>query len=206
MWSACGSARMLFAVALLATSPTAAFALPKANQPIDPEKRAPISTRDAVRPGAAILQGDGVIGGGMLRTSQIPLRPAAVSGERAAVEVTEARDKRMIRPEVQPVDVRARERDRRRAASDLPASIPRLSDSQFRGIVTAYQQGRMPARDMLVAEVGAGNREVSIGDINRYANPARALEAQGIPVRRAGASAASEAAPADVVPIARDKR
>jgi hypothetical protein len=197
---------MLFAAVLLLAAPAVGLALPKVGQPIDPEKRAPISTSDAVRPGAAVLQGDGVIGGGMLRTSQIPLRPAAVSGERAPVQVTEARDKRMIRPDVQPVDVRARERDRRRAASDLPASIPRLSDGQFRGIVTAYQQGRTPAREMLVAEVGAGNREVSIGDINRYANPARALEAQGIPVRRAGASAASEESPADVVPIARDKR
>jgi len=175
-----------------------AHALPDVNTPIDPAKRAPVSTSDAVRPSSTALQGDGVIGGRVIRMSSIPLKPAAIGDRRSAIQVAEAREKNVIRNETKQFDVRPRDRDRRQRAGDLPASIPRLSENQFQKIITAYEEGRVPAREFLQADIGAGDDRVSIGEINRYANPRRALEAQGIPVRQA---ASAEEAPAGSTPV-----
>ncbi len=178
----------LASVVLLAAGPIG-FALPNANTPIDPTRRARVSTSDAARPSATTFQGDGVIGGRVIRMSEIPLRPAAVGGQRAPVRVEESREKNLIRAETREFAVRPKDRDRRDRASDLPASIPRLSKDQFQKIIAAYEEGRTPASALLQAEVGAGDNRVTIGDINRYANPRRALEEQGIPVRQAGGAA-----------------
>lgn len=183
----------------------AARALPDPNAPIDPAKRASVSTSNAVRPSATPIQGDGVIGGQTIRVSQIPLQPAAIGGERAAIQVTETRGKVVIEKETRRPAVRSSDRDPRHRASERPASIPRISGDRFQKILREYERGRVPAAALLQAEIGTGEQRVSIGDINRYANPRRALEAQGIPVTPAAGSEppAADSAP---VPIPAEKR
>ncbi|MGH8019239.1 MAG: hypothetical protein ACREIA_13285 [Opitutaceae bacterium] len=179
--------RGLASAAVLFVTGPIGLALPDVRTPIDPAKRARVSTSDAVRPSASMFQGDGVIGGRVIRMSEIPLKPAALGDQRANIRVAESREKKLVHTETRKFAVRPQDRDRRDRASDLPASIPRLSTDQFRKIIAAYEEGRVPASALLQAEIGAGENRVSIGDINRFADPRRALEEQGIPVRQAGA-------------------
>lgn len=180
------------------------FALPDVRTPIDPEKRARFSTRDAVRPSAMTPQGNGVVGGRIITPPEVAVGEAAIDGERAAIQVRETRDKTMIATDARPYPVRSDRDLRRSSASDLPASIPRLRPERFQRILTAYEKGRTPATEMLRAGIDTDEASVDIGEINRFANPRRVLEEQGIPVREAG-SGEPPPAGATPVPVSKEK-
>ena len=146
---------------------------------LDPTKRASISTTSAVQPKANPVIQTEVTSPRVVRMATIPIRPATVSGERAAIEVRDDREKRMITAEIQRPAVRNVDRTR---AGDRPAIIPALDRKRFREMIAAYKKGRTSANQMLNSTITLGGKEIDIGDINRFANPRRALEAQGIPV------------------------
>jgi len=146
---------------------------------LDPTKRASISTTSAVQPKANPVIQTEVTSPRVVRMATIPIRPATVSGERAAIEVRDDREKRMITAEIQRPAVRNVDRTR---AGDRPAIIPALDRKRFREMIAAYEKGRTPANQMLNSTITLGGKEIDIGEINRFANPRRALEAQGIPV------------------------
>lgn len=185
------------------TAAPALFALPDPNEPIDPTKRAPISTSNAIQPSAAPMQGNGVVPIRVIRMSEIPITRAPINtATRAPVNVQETRAKKIITPTTRALKVKAQPHTFR--AGDLPASIPRLDPNRYRKLISAYQKGRVPADELLNTDVTLGNRRVSIGDINRYASPRAALEAQGIPVVPAASGPAPESSSAPI-PVSQEK-
>jgi len=148
-------------------------------QKLDPTKRASISTTTAVEPQAnPIFQSD-VSSPRVVRMSKIPIRQATVSRDRAAIEVRDDREKRIITGEIKRPDLRTVDGNR---AGDRPAIIPALDQKRFREMIAAYENGRTPANEMLSSTITVGGKELDLGEINRFASPRRALEAQGIPV------------------------
>lgn len=170
----------LIAIVALFAASAPAYALPDPNAPIDPTKRADVSTADAVRPGDQKAPQSRTIPGRVVRMSEIPIRRAAVEEQRAPVQVRETRDKKIIQPERR--DFSVRKNDRVRRAENLPAALPRIDRKRFNRLLAEYQQGRVPADEMLHADIALGTRRASLDDINRFAGPRATLEAQGIPV------------------------
>jgi hypothetical protein len=190
----------LLAASLLASAPTVR-ALPKEGEQIDPTKRAPVSTANAVQPAATPVRGDGVVGGRVIRMNEIPVRRATSDQQRAAVTVREERKKdRVIRPSARANT--ARRVDVRRA-SDRPAAIPRINADRFQRMLREYEENRVPAAEMLHGDVRVEG-DVDLAEINRFVNPRATLEAQGIPVTPAGSG--ENAAPAATpVPVPQEK-
>lgn len=178
-----------------------AQALPDPNKPIDPTKRAPVSTANAVKPAAMPKRGNGVVPGRVIRMSEIPIRRARVSDQQP-VAVREAREKKVVAPQRREFQVRRGQRTQR--ASDLPASIPRLPPEHFQTMLAAYETGRIPADAWQTIEVTPAGQRVSIGEINRFAGPRATLEAQGIPVTPAATQPAS-AETSTPVPVPAEK-
>jgi hypothetical protein len=189
-------------IGLLAGGPVAQ-ALPNPDQPIDPSKRAPISTADAVRPAATPTNGNGVVNGRVIRMAEVPIQRAHVDGDRAPVEVRETRAKEQVtRPTAKRITGRTVEVQR---ASDRPAAIPRIDRERFHRLLREYENDRMPAAAMIAGELQVGDQRVSLADINRFANPRAPLEAQGIPVVPAGSSEAPPASAEATVPVSREQ-
>ena len=182
---------------------TSAQALPKKDDPIDPAKRAPISTADAIRPAATPVKGDGVIGGRVVRMSEIPVNRATVGDERAAIAVRETRGKQNVRkPEARAIAARTYHTTR---AGDRPATLPRIDADRFRKMLHEYEKGRTPAAELVSGDIQIGRDRVSLADINRFASPRAALEAQGIPVTQAASSDAPASTDSAPVPVAQEK-
>lgn len=195
--------QLLSVGAWIAFGAARAFALPDVTKPVDATKRASVSTADAVQPAATPLKQNGAIGGRVIRMSEIPIRRAVVQDERAPIVLRESRDKNVIAPARRKFPVN---RDARvQLAAQLPASIPRLEPAQFRRMLSDYRNGRVPAAAQLNTEISVGEKRVSIGDINRFANPRRALEAQGIPVTSAASEEEGRSDNA-TVPLSAEKR
>ena len=177
-------------------------ALPDPNDPVDPTKRAPISTRDAVRPAATPVKGNGVVGGRVIRMNEIPVRRSTVQGDRAAVEVRETRKKnRVIKPAARPTRTR---QFAIRSAAERPAAIPRIDSERFRRILRDYEDNRVPTATLISNDTQRRDRPVSLADINRFANPRETLQAQGIPVTPAASGAAQESN-TSTIPISRER-
>jgi hypothetical protein len=170
-----------------------ALALPDPNAPIDPAKRASVSTADAVRPSAKANPESPFANARIIRMNEIPLQTAPAQKKRAPVEVRETRGKKKVATEQRTPGVQM-DLPRSRAMDQL-AAVPRFDERQFRKVLREYEEGRIPADTMLSALVQPGADQVDIGEINRFANPRRTLEAQGIPVIEAGSG--KQAAPAE---------
>lgn len=173
-----------------------AEALQHPDDPIDPSKRAPISTSDAVRPAANTPTGTGVVGDGRLPIARADVPVSAIATPRAPVVVSESRDKTVRKPAVRKTSA-TRKPDSKRAA-DLPASIPRIDRREFQKTLTEYRTGAKSASDMTHQRVRVGEKTVDLGEINRFASPRATLERQGIPVTTAGSQAGDEPASAPV--------
>ncbi len=192
----------LVAVLALGTGGQPVGALPKPDEPIDPTKRAPISTANAVQPSATRIEGNGVVGGRIIRMSEIPIQHAAIEDQRAAVDVRETRKKdKVIKPSAKEITARSVEI---RRASDRPAAIPRIDAEQFRHMLRAYEDNRVPAAELASGDIKVGKKRVTLADINRFADPRATLEAQGIPVTVAGSQDKAERNSAPV-PISQEK-
>lgn len=179
-----------------------AGALPKKEDAIDPTKRAPVSTANAVRPAATPINGNGVVGGRAIPMSEISVRRSSVDGARAPVDVRETRQKdRVIKPSAKANTARSVTITR---AVDRPAAIPRINAERFQHLLREYEDNRVPATEMIAGEIRVGDQRVSLADINKFSNPRATLEAQGIPVTTAG-SGASAASSSSTVPISREK-
>lgn len=188
------SARVLVVMAaLLAGTLAPAWALPRADEPIDASKRAPISTRDAVRPAASPPRGSGVVGDGRIPATQAPVPRTAVSVPRASISVSEQRAKAVRKPRLKQPEPAVRLAQARSAAA-RPAAVPRLEPNRYRKILTQYRDGSRSAAEFAEASVSVGTKRADLATINRYADPRATLERQGIPVVTAG-SASEEAAP-----------
>lgn len=186
----------------LAVADVPVRALPNPDEPIDATKRAPISTNAAVRPAAKPVNGNGVIGGRVIRMTEVPVRRSAIADDRAAVDVRETRKKdRVTKPSARAITARKIDVSR---ASDRPVAIPRIDAQRFQRMLREYEEDRVPAAEMLHGEVAVGNVTVDLGEINRFANPRAALEAQGIPVRSAGSGETSEAT-STPVPVSQEQ-
>lgn len=189
-----------FRPAALLLAAVSAVALPRVDaalgKKLDPTKRASISTSSAVQPEANPALQSEISSPRVVRMSKVPIRPAAVSGDRAPIEVRDDREKRIITGDVKRPDVRSVDRIR---AGDRPAIVPALDRKKFREMIAAYESGGKPADEMLSATITVGGQELDLGEINRFANPRRALEAQGIPVIPA-ASGEEVASEAETVP------
>jgi len=195
------SSRIVLAVAVvLAAARPACAALDKRNDPIDPTKRAPISTSDAVRPAATMPAGNGVVGDGRVPTPRASVPASSVSTPQASIVVSETREKQVRKPGVRKASASPVRTKDMRKASDLPASIPRLDRRGYEKTLTEYREGARRASDMTHHRVQVGDQTVDLSEINRFASPRATLEQQGIPVVPAGeqAPAGSGAAP---VPI-----
>jgi hypothetical protein len=177
-------------------------ALPKPDEPVDPTKRAPISTSAAVKPAATRVKGDGVVNGRVIRMNEIPVRRSASTDKRVAVDVRETRKKdRVIKPSARAIA--ARKIDVQRAA-DRPAAIPRIDAQRFQRMLREYERDRVPAAEMVSGEVQVGGDTVDLGEINRFVNPRATLEAQGIPVIPAGSAPSAEST-SEPVPVSQEK-
>lgn len=159
---------------------------------IDPGKRARVTTSGAVQPAARPMGSSAFSQPRVIRLNEIPLRGAGVQDQRARVEVKETRAKTTLNPPRHEVTVVQREASRRQAGQ-MPASIPRLDRERFERMLQGYREGLARADSLLNPAITKDGRIVSLGDINRFANPRAALEAQGIPVRRAGEDSGAEA-------------
>jgi hypothetical protein len=190
------------AVAGWLATPAARAAL---EEKIDPTKRAPVSTSGAVQPAARPMKSSAFTNARIIRMNDIPLQPAAVQDRRANVVVTEGRSKTIISPARREVTVVQSDAPRHHA-SERPASIPRLDRERFERMLDDYSEGRIPANTLLNTAITQDGARVSLGDINRFASPRAALEAQGIPVIQAGggepAGDGGAATPADGTPVA----
>lgn len=184
------TAAMIFAAA----GPVRALHHP--DDPIDPSKRAPVSTGDAVRPAATVPTGTGVVGDGRIPIARAPVPTATVSTPKAPVVVTEAREKSVRKHGVRKTSA-APARDVKRA-SELPASIPRLDRRSFQKSLAEYRTGAKSARDMTHQRLRVGEKTADLAEINRFANPRATLERQGIPVVSAGSQAEP---PPDSAPV-----
>lgn len=172
------------------------------DDPIDPSKRAPVSTGDAVRPAATVPTGSGVVGDGRLPISRATVPASTVSTPRAPIVVTESHDKSVRKPGVRKPSA-SRKGDSKRAG-DLPATIPRLDRQEFHKTLSEYRTGAKPASDMRHERLRVGEETVDLGEINRFASPRATLERQGIPVVTAGSQQDSEPAAAPVPVPAKD--
>lgn len=173
-------------------------ALPDKDDPIDPTKRAPVSTAEAVKPAAKPDASGGVVRGRIIRMSEIPIRRSTLGDQRSSVQVKETRSKdRVIRPSARELAVRKFDSHH---ASDRPAMIPRISAERFQRMLREYEENRVPATSWMGAEIELGDQRVGLAEINRFASPRAALEAQGIPVTTAGSGEATPSA-APTVPI-----
>lgn len=186
---------------LIGAAATSVRALPNPDEPIDPTRRAPISTADAVRPTSTALRGDGVIGARVIRMSEIPVRRAVVGNRRAPIVVRAEPADRVLRPSAETITAREFASTR---ADEQRAPIPRLDPEQFRRLLREYENNRTPAAGMLAGEIEVGRQRVDLAEINRFANPRATLEAQGIPVIPAGSGVAPEAGSAPV-PISQEE-
>lgn len=179
-----------------------AWALPKKEDAIDPTKRAPVSTANAVRPAATPVNGNGVVGGRVIPMSEISIRRSSVDGARAAVDVRETREKdRVIKPTAKTNAARTVTITR---AADRPAAIPRITAERFQHLLREYEDNRVPATAMIAGEIQVGDQRVSLADINKFSNPRATLEAQGIPVTTAG-SGETSASTSPTVPVPQEK-
>ncbi len=183
-------------VAALALGAAAANALPDVNTPIDPTRRASVSTSDAVRPSASPFRGDGVIPQGRVAAETVTVRRVVLEGDGRRIDPTAKAQPVILRPEAG--ERRVRSGDRVRAADSLPAAIPRLDRDQYRRRIAAYARGATPAAELVRSDIALGATRVDMEDINRHAGPRNALERQGIPVARPGSE---EASPPTATPV-----
>ena len=65
--------------------------------------------------------------------------------------------------------------------------VTRMSEAEFQAIVKKYQQGMKEPVETLKSGIEVGEDGVSIDEINKYSDPSRGLEKQGIPVEKVGA-------------------
>ncbi|RME68262.1 MAG: hypothetical protein D6781_11365, partial [Verrucomicrobia bacterium] len=136
----------LLCLGLLASAAAPVRALPDPTQPIDPTRRAEISTKDAVRPGGGTVKGDGVVPLRVIRMSELPVRKVELPAHGRTPTVAEARPKVVIQKKnVRSPAAETRRRGEVKAARDMPASIPRLRRERFQKMITEYRRGRIPA-------------------------------------------------------------
>jgi hypothetical protein len=181
--------RMLRALAVggvLLAAATHGHALPDPDTPIDPAKRAPVSTANALRPAAKPSPASPFAHPRIVRANRIRPKPSPVQKKRTSVAVRETRLKKTVTPERrntgEPLD------PPHTAADRMPAAVPRLDPHRFRRIVRDYEEGRIPAESMLAALAQPSTDPAGFGEVNRFVDPRSTLEAQGIPVVPAGGS------------------
>jgi hypothetical protein len=162
----------------------APFVANAAQEKVDPNRKSDYSTSGAMKPSEMKFKKAPINTSQSVKTPEVPIKRASLSGDGEKITVEEARQKQMITPQTRTMKVM--KFDSKTAAS-LPASIPRIRREDFQKLVREYEQGRVPSNPFMNAQVVVGGEMVSIGDINRFANPRSALEAQGIPVVRAAA-------------------
>lgn len=164
-----------------------ASALPHPDDPIDPAKRAPITTNGAVQPSANTPRGDGVVPGGRLPAARAAVSGVPIAVGAAPIAVRESRPKVVNRPAV-----RSQPGPRSylvKSPSGLPASIPRLDPQRYRKILAQYREGQQAAAAFTHRHVRRDRKAADMAAINRYAGPRATLEQQGIPVTSAGSAA-----------------
>ncbi|MBE2212531.1 MAG: hypothetical protein IAE82_01570 [Opitutaceae bacterium] len=176
---------LLAAIFVAAAVPVRADLDPR-NDPVDPTKRAPIATSDAVRPVATQPVGTGAIGSGRLPVVRAPVELSPVATSRAPVVVTETRAKSVKRPDVRRAGASTSRSSSVKRAADQRATIPQLDRERFQRTLSDYRRGVRSAADMTHQRVRVDGKTVDIGEINRYASPRATLERQGIPVVSAG--------------------
>ncbi len=192
---------LLVVAIVINTAAVLVHALPHPDDPVDPSKRAPISTKDAVRPAATTPAGSGIVGDGKIPEKHASIQVASTDKSRAPIVVSETKKKSVTKPAERGVKVR---RDfNSRHVSRLPSSIPRLDRERFGKTLAEYRQGKVPPSNLANLKVRVGKETVDMAEINRYANPRAALEAQGIPVTSAASGTAPEGTPA-VVPVTQE--
>ena len=64
--------------------------------------------------------------------------------------------------------------------------VTRMSEDEFRAIVKKYQQSMKEPVETRQSGIQVGEEGVSLDEINKYSDPSRGLEEQGIPVEKAG--------------------
>jgi hypothetical protein len=158
------------------------FVATAAQEKVDLKKKSSYSTSGAMRPTEMKFKKAPINTSKSVKTPDVPIKRARLSGDGKKISVEEARKKQIITPQTRSMEVMTFDS---KTAVSLPASIPRIRREDFQKLVREYEQGRVPSNPFENAQVMIGGEMVGIGDINRYANPRSALEAQGIPVTRA---------------------
>lgn len=178
---------VLIAIVLVASR---LAALPDPDEPVDPAKRAPISTRDAVRPGGSQPTDRGVVGEGRIPVTRARVPAASKAASKRTVNPSETRPKCVRQVPVRAM-TGAREASSLRVAA-LPGSIPRLEAGQFKRILMGYRAGRTRAADLRHVPARHARDAIDLAAVNRFANPRATLEQQGIPVVPAGSRPAED--------------
>lgn len=162
-------------------------------QEIDPTKKSDYSTSDAMKPGSTKLKKARINTSQTVPMVEFSMKKTTLRGSGAPITVEEAMKKQVITPDTRLHEVLKFDSD---LAADLPSTLPRIRRDDFQKMIREYERGNVPSNPFENAEVVIGGNLVSIGDINRFANPRSALEAQGIPVTKAASEEKKEDAPA----------
>lgn len=156
---------------------------------VDPTKKSDYSTSDAMKPGSTKFKKSTINTSQTLSTAEFSMKKVNLRGSGATITVEEAMKKQIITPEMRLHEVLKFDSD---LAAELPSTLPRIRRDDFQKMIREYERGNVPSNPFENAEVVIGGNLVSIGDINRFANPRRALESQGIPVTKAASDEANE--------------
>jgi hypothetical protein len=165
---------------------TASFA---AASEIDPTKKSDYSTSGAMKPGSTKLKKSRINTSQTVTTAEFSMKKTNLRGSGATITVEEAMKKQIITPDTRRHEVLKFDSD---LAAELPSTLPRIRRDDFQKMIREYERGNVPSNPFENAQVVIGGNLVSIGDINRFANPRRALESQGIPVTRAASDETKE--------------
>lgn len=155
---------------------------------VDPRKKSDHSTSEAMKPSEMKFKKAPISTDRTVSVKDFPMKQVNLRGDRAPINVEEARKKQVIAPQTRMFEVMKFDSDK---VADLPSTLPRIRRDDFQKMIREYERGNVPTNPFENADVVIGGHRVSIGDINKFANPRHALEAQGIPV----IEAASEEGP-----------
>jgi hypothetical protein len=149
---------------------------------VDPTKKSDFSTSKAMKPSEMKFKKAPINTDRTVSVKDFQMKQANLRGDGAPINVEEARKKQMITPQTRMFEVMKFDSNQ---VADLPSTLPRIRRDDFQKMMREYERGNVPTNPFENAQVVIGGNLVSIGDINQFANPRHALEAQGIPVTKA---------------------
>ena len=139
---------------------------------------------ETTRPAGTVVPGDQVVhSSSTINRKVMDTSMARVNGERSPITVTETTGKEVKVYQTRDINL-IHTKTAKRPSDEV--TVPRMSNDEFQSILKRYQKGMDQPIVIKRSPLTAGSDDVSLDDINKYSNPAEAVDSEGIPVVPAG--------------------